>query len=82
MNATEHCILKTGRSGTVKTTSQGTHLGVKLVGNRDTDLYAIDSVTGELHSFKPKPPCMHTMRNSYELAESLSELAESYELAL
>ena len=58
------------RSETVKTASGGTLLGVKLVGGRDTDLYAIDSVTGELHGFMPKPPCKQTMQNSSELAES------------
>ena len=58
------------RSGTVKTASGGTLLGVKLVGGRDSDLYAIDSVTGELHGFMPKPPCKQTMQNSSELAES------------
>ena len=58
------------RSGTVKTARQGKLLGVKLVGGRDTDLYAIDSVTGELHGFMPKPPCKQTMQNSSELAES------------
>ena len=58
------------RSGTVKTASEGILLGVKLIGGRDTDLYAIDSVTGELHGFMPKPPCKKTMQNSFELAES------------
>ena len=58
------------RSGTVKTASGGVLLGVKLIGGRDTDRYAIDSVTGELHGFMPKPPCKRTMQNSSELAES------------
>ena len=58
------------RSGTVKTESGGVLLGVKLIGGRDTDLYAIDSVTGELHGSMPKPPCKKTMQHSSELAES------------
>ena len=58
------------RSGTVKTTSGRLLFGVKPIGGRDTDLYAIDTVTGELHGFMPKPPCKKTMQNSPELAES------------
>ena len=58
------------RSGTVKTTSGNLLFGVKPVGSRDTDLYAIDTVTGELHGFMPKPPCKKTMQNSSEQAES------------
>ena len=68
------------RSGTVKTTSQSRLLGVKLVGGRDTDLYAIDSVTGELHGFMPKPPCKQTMQNSHELAESHRSLTVTDEV--
>ena len=70
------------RSGTVKTESGGTLLGVKLVGGRDTDLYAIDSVTGELHGFMPKPPCKKTMQNSNELAESHRSLTVTDEVNL
>ena len=68
------------RSGTVKTASGGTLLGVKLIGGRDTDLYAIDSVTGELHGFMPKPPRKQTMQNSYELAESHRSLTVTDEV--
>ena len=58
------------RSGTVKTASGTLLFGVKPIGGRDTDLYAIDTVTGELHGFMPKPPRKQTMQNSSELAES------------
>ena len=58
------------RSGTVKTTSGELLFGVKPIGGRDTDLYAIDTVTGELHGFMPKPPSKKTMQHSSELAES------------
>ena len=68
------------RSGTVKTACEGILLGVKLIGGRDTDLYAIDSVTEELHGFMPKPSCKQTMQNSYELAESHRSLTVTDEV--
>ena len=43
------------RSRTVKTARQGTLFGVKLLGCRDTDQYVLDTVSGELHGFMPKP---------------------------
>ena len=58
------------RSGTVLALREDKLLGVKPIGGRDTDHYAIDTVTGELHGFMPKPPCKKTMQNSSELAES------------
>ena len=52
---------------------------MKLVGGRDTDLYVLETVTGELHGIMPKPPCKKTMQNSSERAESHRSLTVKVE---